>query len=92
MTIDMDTILVPNHECPVREVGTGLVIMAATGTSTHSLDEVGAFIWRQFDGQRTLGQVVEALVAEYDVESVQATADVKAFLAQLIEADLVQAA
>lgn len=89
MTIDMDTILVPNKACPVREVGTGLVIMAATGTATHSLDEVGAFIWGQFDGRRTLGQVVEALVAEYDVAPGQASEDVRAFLAQLIEADLI---
>jgi hypothetical protein len=66
MTIALSAILVPNENCPVREVGTGLVIMAPAGTATHSLDEVGAFIWRQCDGRHTLAQVVEALIAAYE--------------------------
>ena len=92
MTIDMDMILAPNEGCPVREVGDGLVIMAPAGTATHSLDEVGAFIWRHFDGRRSLAQVVEALVAEYEVTRQQAVGDVRSFAAQLLEADLVHPA
>lgn len=92
MTIDMATVLTPNESCPVREVGQGLVIMAPAGTATHSLDEVGAFIWRQVDGRHSLAQVVEALVAEYDVEPAQAAADVQEFLARLLEAGLVRSA
>lgn len=92
MTINLSAILVPNENCPVREVGTGLVIMAPAGTATHSLDEVGAFIWRQCDGRRTLAQVVEALIAEYEVEPSQAAGDVQSFLEQLVEADLVRQA
>ncbi|MBK7048115.1 MAG: PqqD family protein [bacterium] len=92
MTIQLSAILVPNEKCPVREVGTGLVIMAPAGTATHSLDEVGAFIWRQCDGRHTLAQVVEALIAEYEVEPGQAVGDVQSFLEQLVEADLVRQA
>lgn len=92
MTIELSAILVPNENCPVREVGSGLVIMAPAGTATHSLDEVGAFIWRQCDGHRTLAQVVEALIAAYEVEPDQAAGDVQSFLEQLVEADLVRQA
>lgn len=92
MTIDMDVVLAPNEGCPVREVGDGLVIMAPAGTATHSLDEVGAFLWRHFDGQRSLAQMVEALLDEYDVSPEQAVADVRSFAAQLLEADLVHPA
>lgn len=92
MTIDLDAVLIPNENCPVREVGDGLIIMASAGTATHSLDEVGAFIWRQCDGRRTLAQVVEALVSEYDVAPDQAVDDVRAFLEQLFAADLVRQA
>lgn len=92
MTIDRDTILVANENCPVREVGPGLVIMAPAGTATHSLDEVGAFLWRLFDGRHSLGQVIDELVASYDVEPDRAADDVRAFLAQLLEADLVRPA
>ncbi len=89
MQVDLSSVLAPNEHCPVREVGSGLVLMAAEGTSTHSLDEIGAFIWRQFDGRRNLAEVVDALIAEYDVDQKQATEDVQAFVAQLLEAGLV---
>lgn len=92
MTIDMDTIVVANGDCPVREVGPGLVIMDPAGTATHSLDEVGAFLWRHLDGRHSHGQVIAALVAEYDVEPARATADVQDFLAQLMAAGLAHTA
>lgn len=88
MMIDLDTILTANQDCPVREVGPGLVIMDPAGTATHSLDEVGAFLWRRLDGRHSLGQVIEALVAEYDVEPDRAAADVQDFLGQLLAAGL----
>ncbi len=90
MAIGLDTIVMRNESCPVREVGDGLVILAATGTATHSLDEVGAFIWRQCDGQHRVAEVVAALIAEYDVEPARATGDVQAFLNDLSAADLVR--
>lgn len=92
MRIDLDSVMIPNEQCPVREVGTGLVLMAPAGTATHSLDEIGAFIWRQIDGRRSLAGIVEALIAEYEVDSGQATNDVRAFVSQLVEADLVRPA
>jgi len=92
MTIDFDTIVAANPDCPVRQVGPGLVIMDPAGTATHSLDEVGAFLWNLLDGRHSLGQMVDALVATYEVEPAQATADVQEFLAQLLAADLVRLA
>ncbi|MBK8165023.1 MAG: PqqD family protein [bacterium] len=92
MTIDFDTIVAANPDCPVRQVGPGLVIMDPAGTATHSLDEVGAFLWNLLDGRHSLGQLVDALVATYEVEPAQATTDVQDFLAQLVAADLVRPA
>ncbi len=87
--IDLDTILVPNTACPVREIGDGLIIMAPTGTATHTLEEIGAFVWRHLDGQRTLRQVAEALVGEYDVTFDAAAKDICDFASQLVDAELV---
>ena len=91
MSIDMDTIVVANGDCPVREVGPGLVIMDPAGTATHSLDEIGTFLWRRLDGRHSLEQVVDELVAAYEVEPARATADVQDFLAQLLAAGLAHA-
>lgn len=92
MTIDFETIVVANPDCPVRQVGPGLVIMDPAGTATHSLDEVGAFLWNLLDGRHSLGQMVDALVATYDVEPERATTDAQDFLAQLLAAGLVRPA
>jgi hypothetical protein len=90
-SINLDTILVPNAACPVREIGDGLIIMAPTGTATHTLEELGAFVWRQLDGQRTLRQVAEAIVSEYDVTLDAAAKDLCEFASQLVAAELVGA-
>lgn len=89
MTIGLDSIVVRNESCPVREVGDGLVILAASGTATHALDEVGAFIWRQCDGHHRVAELVDALVATYDVERARAADDVQGFLNDLFAADLI---
>lgn len=87
--VDMDLILRPNKACPVREIGDGLVIMAATGDMTHSLEEIGAFIWRQLDGRRNLDDIAAILTEEYEVSRKQAEADLAAFVEQLLDAGLV---
>ena len=89
--IDLETILVPNATCPVREIGDGLIIMAPTGTATHALEAIGAFVWRHLDGQRSLRQVAEAIVAEYDVTFDAAAKDLCEFASQLVAAELVAA-
>jgi len=90
--VDMDLILKPNEACPVREIGDGLVIMAADGGMTHSLDGIGAFIWRRLDGRTSLEAIAAALTEHYEVDMARARADLADFVAQLREADLVKPA
>lgn len=90
--LDLDLILKPNEDCPVREIGDGLVIMAPTGDVTHSLEEIGAFIWRQLDGKRSLKEIIDFMTGEYDVSHEQATADLQHFVGELMAADLVNSA
>jgi hypothetical protein len=87
--VDMDRVLQRNPECPVREIGEGLVIMAPDGSMTHSLDGIGAWIWGRLDGHASLEDVVAAMTAEYDVTTEQARADLAEFADQLLEAGLV---
>jgi hypothetical protein len=50
----------------------------------YSLDPVGADIWKLIDGQRTLGDVREALLAEYDVPPDVLDADLDEFVEKLL--------
>ena len=89
---ELTTILAHHPDCTIREIGDGLVIMAPRDTSTHSLEDLGAFIWRQFDGTRDLAGVLAAVLAEYDVPQEQALADLQKFCDELLAAELLQEA
>lgn len=83
------TIYTKNSQCPVRNIGDGLVIMAPSGTTTHSLEDLGAFIWNQIDGQRDLQSILTAILDEYEVPEDTARADLAAFISQMLEAQLI---
>ena len=51
--------------------------------SIYTLNEVGALVWDQLDGQTPLGQIRDALVQEFEVGPEQAEADLLAFVGQL---------
>jgi hypothetical protein len=54
-----------------------------------SLNEVGAFLWEELAAARTEDELVARLVTAFEVESAEAAADVKAFLAQLVGKQLI---
>jgi methyltransferase-like protein len=48
--------------------------------SVYTLNETGAFIWEQFDGKRSLKEIIDSLVEEYDVDYDSASKDVAEFV------------
>ncbi len=89
MVIEMTSVYCRNEACPVREIGDGLVIMAPAGDVTHSLEDIGAFIWHQLDGAMDLAQVLDAITAEYAVERTVAEADLLVFVNELQSANII---
>lgn len=55
----------------------------------YGLDSVGARIWRLIVEPRTIAEIEDVLVAEYEVEPSQCGPDVLAFIEQLAEEGLV---
>lgn len=51
--------------------------------SIYTLNEVGAQIWELLDGDRSLREVRDIIVAEFEVTTDEATADLLEFLQQL---------
>ena len=49
----------------------------------YTLNTVGTRIWELVDGQKTLEDVITAIVTEYEVEVPQAIKDTLAFLTQM---------
>jgi hypothetical protein len=59
-----------------------VAIILPTASAVRVLNEVGARIWALADG-RTLSQILDVLVNEYNVERTQLRVDAEAFLSEL---------
>ena len=56
----------------------------------YNLNEVGAFIWEQFDNWKSVTQVVDAVREEFEVESEQAERETAEFIAALEAAGMIE--
>ncbi len=57
--------------------------------SIYSLNQMGAFIWEQLDGQRKLETVKDKILEEYEVSPREAEEDLSEFVNDLIEIEAV---
>ena len=54
------------------------------------LSESGAFLWKRLENGAEREELIEALLAEYEVDEATASADVDRFVDKLREADLLE--
>ena len=66
-----------------------IAVILPTASAVRVLNEVGARIWALADG-RTLSQILDVLVNEYNVERTQLRVDAEAFLSELQSRGLVE--
>ena len=59
------------------------VLVSPVGGQVTILNGVGTTIWSLIDGQKSLLDIAQQLVDQYDVDIVQANLDVENFLAKL---------
>lgn len=67
-------------------VPTGEAALDFSGMMT--LNETGAFLWRQLEEGTTEPELLAALLEDYDTDETNAQADISEFLAKLKTADL----
>ena len=77
----------------LRQVGGNNVVVPVGAQAVDfrcliTLNEVGAFLWQKLSVDCSVADLVEALLAEYDVTADIATADVERFVASLREKNL----
>ncbi len=54
-----------------------------------SVNPVGAHVWQQLDGRRSLAEIRDSVLDTFDVEKGQADVDIQEFVAELTEAELI---
>jgi len=65
------------------------VILALDTKVLRGLNDVGSRVWDLIDGQRTVDDIIDVIVDEFDVPRAQAAADLDAFTQQLLDKGLV---
>ena len=81
---------VATGEFCVRELDHATIVLSVDGEQMHALDEVGAFIWKAIDGQRGADEILELILAEYEVSREEAARDLDEFLEQLTDRGLIE--
>ena len=66
-----------------------VVLIDMAGGELFSLKNTARSIWDLVDGQKSLAEIVAAIVGEYDVDTTEAEADVRLLLEELESAGLV---
>ncbi len=95
--MDPATIFRPKGEYVTREIGGETILVpvrsgVAELDSVFTLNEVGTVIWEGVARGDTLGEIVAAVVAEFEVGEEQALRDAVEFLESLRESGVVEIA
>ena len=72
-----------------REVDGELVILDVPSGRFFALNDVGRLIWDRLESDCSHDQLVDAVVASYDVGRSEASSDISELVSQLVDAGLV---
>lgn len=67
-----------------RDIKGELIVLQLASGEYFSFNEIGRLAWIALAEQKSISQVIEAVLAEYDVSLAQAEADVVAFVQGLL--------
>lgn len=78
-----------NKEFVLREIAGEYIVIPVGATALEfngliTVNEVGVFLWKKLQEETTMSELIEAVLAEYDVEEDVARADIEEFLDTLV--------
>jgi len=92
MSVDIaeEQVIRANHDVVFCELGGGMALLDLRSNTYYGLNKVGARIWELVQEPRSVSQLCDAIMAQYDVEPSRCYGDVVALLRQLADAKLVR--
>jgi len=88
--ITRETIVVASSDQVASDLGEEVVILNLKDGIYYGLDAVGASVWGMLQEARQVGSILDALLAEYDVEPTRCEQDLLDLLASLKAAALIE--
>jgi len=90
MDLLKETRVVASQEQVSCDLGGEAAILNLKNGIYYGLDPVGARVWNLIQQPRTLAELREILVAEYDVDAARVESDIRHLLRQLLDNELVE--
>ena len=81
--MDLNTVLTKSPDAASRTYDGQATIVLPSRAEVKVLNEVGSRVWDAIDGRRTLGEILESIVSDYDIPRAQLEQDVVAFVGDL---------
>ncbi len=81
--------IMPNPDIVGQMLHGEAVLLLPNKGKVKVLNDVGARIWELADGSRTIAEIAAVITAEYAVPQAQAEADTLAFVAELVQREIV---
>lgn len=89
MSVSLDSPVRANDDVLFQELrGEGVLLNLKTGVY-FGLDPVGRRVWELLQEHQTLGGVLRAMLAEYDVTEPKCTADLMTLVAEMTKHELI---
>jgi Coenzyme PQQ synthesis protein D (PqqD) len=86
--MNLETVLTKSPSMVTRKTGSEYVLVPVSDNiadmnSVYTLNETGAFLWELIDGRKSVTDLIDSLVNEYDADRETATRDVFSFLEEM---------
>jgi hypothetical protein len=81
--MDLNTVLTKSPDAAYRTYDGQATIVLPTRAQVSVLNEIGSAVWDRIDGRRTLAEILEGLLEEYDITRERALGDLEAFVSDL---------
>jgi hypothetical protein len=88
--LSKDSIVVASPEQVSCELGDESVILSLKNSVYYGVNPVGASVWRLLKQQRSVGELRDAIIEEYDVEFHQCEADLLFLLEKMRSEGLIK--
>ena len=85
----LDKIYVKNTNFPWQTMSSETIIIDPKEKSSFELNEVGSFIWNNFDGTRTLADIQNLICTSFDATENEISADLEELTSLMLKEQLI---
>lgn len=87
--INLESVPVSVGNLVAREIGDEIILVSETESLIHTLNGVGAVIWKSIDGIKNLHNIVDSICNEFDISRDSAESDLLVFINEIKDSGLI---